>query len=109
MIGQLRIMFVKMSTACTSQHGSAKAACSGRVLSNGEIKMEKETAIMWLGRIRNRQTGGRDEFDKARREAIDLAITMIRHEALTPCDRCKYATLNVPEICCKCPAETVIE
>ena len=71
--------------------------------------MEKEEAILWLGRIRTRQTGGRDEYDNARREAIDMAIESIQYEALTPCDRCKYAVMNVPEICCKCPAETVID
>jgi len=33
--------------------------------------MENTEAVKWLKRIRTRQTGGRDDYDNARREAID--------------------------------------
>ena len=67
--------------------------------------MKRDEAIKWLNRIRNRQTGGRDDFDNARREAIDMAVSALENPAVHPCDLCKYRDEDIPEICAKCPAE----
>lgn len=55
--------------------------------------METKDAVLWLKRIRNRQTGGKEEFDYARREAIDMAIGALQGEGLvvvTHCMDCIY-------------------
>lgn len=76
--------------------------------------MTRNEAVKWLQRIRTRQTGGKDEFDAARREAIDMGIEMIEKSRLeTPCDLCRFnddpdtSEEALKLICAKCPAESV--
>ncbi len=67
--------------------------------------MTRNEAVKWLQRIRTRQTGGKDEFDAARREAIDMGIEMIEKSKLeTPCDLREYEDKDLTEICGSCPA-----
>lgn len=72
------------------------------------MQLTDKQAVKWLKSIRTRQTGGRDEYDNARRAALDMAVDAIENRAVVPCDVCKYNKLKVPEVCAKCPAESVL-
>ena len=54
--------------------------------------MDKVDAIKWLQRIRTRQTGGRYDYDNARREAIDMACEALSEGAITVtrCEDCRW-------------------
>ena len=56
------------------------------------MRMDRTDAIKWLQRIRTRQTGGRDDYDNARREAIDMACEALSEGAITVtrCEACQH-------------------